>query len=116
MKRWAIATAALLAVNWIPSPALAGGMSSEVGTVVATVVGVVAGGVIASAVATGTTATVVGAAVGGGIACWWYDGGDGANVEALPRKTAVRTVPAAHQQSEIVPIASPELRLVAAKR
>lgn len=110
MKRLAIAAVPLLAVSWAPSSVSA----EPFGTIVATAAGVVAGGVIGSAVAAGTTATLVGAAIGGGIACWWYDGSDGGSIEALPRKSAVRTAPAG--APGVVLISAPELQVVATKR
>jgi len=107
-----MAAVPLLAVSWAPASASA----EQFGTIVATAAGVVAGGVIGSAFVAGTTATIVGAAIGGGIACWWYDGGDGGSIEVLPRKSAMQTAPESSPQRGVVLIAAPDLRVVATKR
>ena len=111
MKRLMIVALPLMAASAMPAPASA----EQAATIVATAAGVVIGGVLASTIVAGTTATIVGSAIGGGIACWWYDG-DTLGIEALPRKSAMRTGPAADAAPEVVLISASELRVVPAKR
>lgn len=112
VRRLAIAVVPLLAVNFASSEASA----NELVTVAATAAGVVIGGIAATAVAAGTTATLVGAAIGGGIACWWYERDDASNIEALPRKSALRKSPAGGLSPGAMLIGDSGLRVVMSKR